>query len=63
MEDQKFQSFCLLDIPPPSDYNLTANLKTVDHKLINNYWKISMFMTDPESNEPIEKDTITNSSV
>ena len=63
MEDQKFQSFCQLDIPHPSDNNLTANLKTVDYKIIKNYWKISMFITDPESNEPIEKDTITYSSV
>lgn len=63
MDDQKFQPFCEINIPSPSNNDLTANLKTIDHKLINNYWKITMFITDPDSNEPIEKETITNSSV
>jgi len=52
---KEFKSFGEVEIPPITDDNLTGNYINSPWEELTKYWTISMFLTNPLSEEPVEK--------
>ena len=52
---KEFVPFGKINIPPLSDEDLTSHYENISWHELNKYWKISMYITIPNSDEPIDK--------
>lgn len=54
-KSKKYVPFGKIDIPPLTDEDLTSHYENISWSQLSEYWKISMYLTIPNSEEPIDK--------